>query len=299
MDQSRLDFIDVDFDCGTPSSPHTGVIQKQGSNARLNLNFYGCKFSNYLTGSSLFASGTPQNQPYVTYKFRNCDFGGITVLGPNNHAVVVTGTDYSNMSLGNISTSQLGKRDFFIDTPQLWAAWVSTRSFPVLNATLPNGTDKWSIQVVPTTVAGNIGRHCPAEVPRIVKINTLPSAIRTLTVEVCIEQSLSWTKQDISLLVEYEDTNGVMQTLDTYDYTGSALTVSNAAWNGVDATPTFSSAGTLYFNRYKWQITTPTAIKGVDSVADQGTEVGCVVRIHTAVANVNQMVFVDPEITVA
>lgn len=300
-DALRVDFIDTVFDCGSPSAPHTaGVLSAHSQyTVRQQLNFYGCKFVNFLVGSQLLPSSTPYNPLNSTYRFRNCDFGGVTVLGPNFSSVAMASLDGSNISQGGIATSQLGKRDFFTDTTQGWAAWVSTRSFPILNAVLPNGTDKWSIQVIPTTVVGNIGRHGPFEIPRIVKINTLPSAVRTLTVEVCIEQSLSWTKRDISLLVEYEDIDGVMQTIDTYDYDGSALTASNAAWNGVDATPTFSSAGTLYFNRYKWQITTPTAIKGVDDVWELGTEVGCVVRIHTAVANANQMAFVDPEITVA
>lgn len=294
-----FDFVDSIFDCGVASTaPHTGLFAWYGSdNEALFSTFDACRFLNFVTGSRLFPSGnisgTTASQNFKAH-FRNCDFGGITVLGPKLGGSVAYRSTAGSRGVPNgfSAYSSHGKQDWFIDTVWGWAAWISTRNFPTLNARLRDGVSPWSMQVIPSQIDANSSKIKGFETPRIAQINSLPSGVRTLTLEFGLEQSLVWNKSDISVLVEYVDTDGRIRTVDTYDPSGGALSTSSAAWtNASGAQFTYSEAGVLYFNKYKLVVATPTAIA-------EGAEIGAIVYVRRSVPDSTKMIFIDPSLKV-
>lgn len=293
--RTELRWRGVIFDCGQPANPSPAVLDLLSTAySPVVASFDGCRFVNFVVGSVLATATTTSNTRIGTVQFRNTDFGNVTKLGPYMTGAVPNNSTPGTRSIGwgSASTSQLGNRDFFIDTPAGWCAWVSTRAFPTLNARLHDGITPWSLQVIPTTVAGNVSPFTPFESPRLAKINSLPTGVRTLTLNFGIEQSLAWGRRDVSLMVEYEGEDGVMRSIDTFDPDNAALDVSTATWTNADGPQfTYSESGVLYFNKKSLSITTPTTIK-------TGTEIGCYVRIHSSVSDTTKQLFVDPELVV-
>lgn len=192
--------------------------------------------------------------------------------------------------MGFYSSSQYGNREFVIDRAgKLYVEWVAAKGRPTLNAKLHDGVTPWSIYATTTATAANIGRHSPAELPRIGKAipagYLLAEAVRTFRLNFLLESNLSWTKQDISLLIDYIGTDDVPRTLDTYDATAGALSTdatsewSATTWNGQTWNPKYFS------------VTTPVAVKA-------GTEVGIYVRIHTTCSADTRGVIIDPEVVI-
>lgn len=292
-----MEFTDTIFDCGEFSdAPHAGLFGWIGSGGAMFAQFDACRFINFVVGSRLIPVGAAIPANAYTYRmhFRNCDFGGITVLGPRTGNSLLNSRQAPSRGVSNgiFSASQLGGQDFFVDTVFGWAAWLSTRNFPTLNAVLRNGVTPWSIQIVPPQLEANICKVKGFEAPRIVRINSLATGVRTLTVEFGLEQSLTWNKSDISMAVEYIGTDGLVRTIDTFDFAGGALTTSTAAWTNADGSQfKYSEAGDLFFNKYKLSITTPTAIA-------TGTEIGAIISVRRHVGDTTKMVFIDPEIQV-
>jgi hypothetical protein len=175
----------------------------------------------------------------------------------------------------------------------IFCAWNPNGGYPVCNAKLPDGTTGWSMQVIPTRTANHISRACPAELPRIAKINSFDtSTTRTLTLEMLIEQSLTFTKASISMLITYEQTDGTLKTINTYDPFGAALTASTTDWTPQISSSQVLYAGAITLNKYKMSVTTPTEIKA-------GSEISIFVRVHQNVTNTTTCLFIDPTITVA
>jgi hypothetical protein len=277
-------FYECEFSNIGNSSANSGFFQVSGSAPRQHLFFDSCKFSNFVAGSRLFPVAADSRYAFQVY-LRNCDFGGVSILGPNT-------SSSGSMLRKFAASSQYGNRDFFIDDPLGFVEWNSAKSFPSCNARLLDGTTPWSIHVTPTTVAGRNSRSQFVKVPRIGKINSLADGVRTLTVELAIHSALSWNKSHISAAIDYVDTSGNRQVIDTYDYDGAALTTSSETWSPeVGGQVTFVDGVTQYHNKYKIAVTTPTSIA-------TGTEIGIVIRCHTNVSNTTQGFFVDPEIKV-
>ena len=140
-----------------------------------------------------------------------------------------------------------------------------------------------------TATAANIGRHTPVELPASEKqfpaSYLLAEAARTFRLNFLLESNLSWTKQDISLLIDYIGTDDVPRTLDTYDAAEGALSTdatsewSATSWNGQTWNPKYFS------------VTTSVSVKA-------GTEVGIYVRIHTTCSADTRGVIIDPEIVI-
>lgn len=280
-----LDMENITFSNGVAAVLHPGVfyvLTSGGCEAAIT----NCKFENFVIGSHLISTIGVQ----ARFNFINPSLGNISHRGPYAGATAVM--DYNVcVSIFN----QSGNRDFSIDYAKGMAAWNSSQAQPTLSATLPNGTTPWSWLIAPSTVAGRITHGAPLVSPRIAKINSLANGARTFTVQVAISDALSWTKKDISILVCYKDVNGNMVTLDTFNYTGGALTASTDTWSAESAGKvTYSDGGTLYHNKYKLQVSTPT---GKNLPIDE--EVGVYVRVHNTVATATQYIFVDPDVGIA
>lgn len=291
------EYVDTIFDCGAGSTaPHPGVFGWLTSGGgTLLLQMDSCKFVNFVVGSRLFSPGTVGvSSQLMKAHFRNCDFGGITVLGPKLGASTPFRNTFGarGASNGVMAATSQKQQDWFIDTYQGWAAWVSTRNFPTLNAKLRDGLTPWSMQVIPAQLPGNISRLKGFETPRIAHINSLPTGVRTITLELGLEQTLTWNKSDIVLLVEYVDQDGEVRTISTSDVSAAPLTPSTAAWSNASGSQfTYSDSGVLYFNKFKLQITTPTPIA-------TWTEIGAIVSVRNSVSDTTKMVFIDPTLQV-
>ena len=266
--------------------PHTGLLTVCSYWQRYNLLFNSCRFIGFVSGSRLYNTAG-NDQRVIGYHLRNCEMGGVSVLGPNISRM--TSTDVLDLITGS---SQFGYRDFFVDDFFGFVEWNSERSFPYCNAVLLDGSTGWSIHVIPTTVSGRINRFRSVKTPRIGKINSLADGARTLSVELAIHESLTWNKSDISAIIDYIDTDGHRCVIDTYDYAEGALSASSATWNQeVGGKVTYSDGATQYHDKYKFSVTTPTAIA-------TDTEIGIVIHCHSYVPDVTKGFFVDPEIIV-
>lgn len=282
----RLDMQDCTFQLTSATDVQTQVISL-GSATNGLLSFDNCKFVGFVPGSRMHAANpsfTVNNQSAV---FRNCALGGISRLGPDFFGAPV-GFDAYRQPRGVYISGQNGNREFVINTPHGYVGWAAAQGYPTLNAVLIDGVTPWSIRMIPSTLASSVNPQGPLESPRLGKINTLGTGVRTATIELLIDTTLSWTKKSIGVVVEYIDVAGAVQVIESYDPTNGALDASTAAWS----TTTFSDGGTLTFNKRKFAITTPTAV-----AAD--SEISFYLRLYETVSNATQGVFIDPEIVVS
>jgi len=280
---NRLELYKCEFDATGAVTAATGVL----TNTVGTVLFDSCKFTGFVAQSRLLPSGTTANSLESFHMFRNCDMGNIDIRGPNYLAAATT--ELAAGTRGLFMSSQYGNGEMVIDRPgRYYAEWVASRSRPTLSAKLLDGTTPWSIFAVPTTTAANIGRNSPVDLPRIGKLiptnALLTEGVRTITVNFLLESTLSWTKQDISILVDYQSPSGELNVIDTYDADGGALTTSTAGWSST------SWNGQTWLKK-EFSVTTPVAVK-----AD--TQVGIYVRMHSSVSADTLGIILDPEIVI-
>lgn len=280
----RADFSDCDFSYAAATAPIPQFANPLTTTLAA-YNFDGCRFVGWPVGSRMVAATAAWTANH-TMTFRNCDLGGITLLGPDLFGSALGYGMYCR-SAGVFISNAGSNRDFVVNAAQGFIAWESQRSYPTLNAVLLDGTTKWSIRMVPSTTAGAVSPLGFVESPRLAKINTLGTGVRTVKLEMLLEQTLAWTKREIGFVLEYVDSTGVMRSVDTLDLAGGALDVSTAAWSST----TFSDGGTVTFNKRSLSVTTPL------SVLD-GTEMSVLPRIYTTVADSTKSVFLCPEFVV-
>jgi len=240
--------------------------------------FIGCDFKGFVSGSRLHtAAGWPET---CNVNFINCDFGNVT----ERTGVLPLLNQPNTRSFSTVSgSSSRGLRDFFIETIQGSAEWNSSKGYPTLNATLLGLTTKWVIYAVPSTWETNLGKTSPFCLPSINKWNTLDSGSRTVTVNILLESTNGWVKNDISCVLTYTNSAGDFVVADSYDPAGGALTASSATWSSTS---------------YNGQTWTPLEFSMVVDLK-KDTEVTAIVRLHSSVANNTLGVFIDPELVVS
>jgi len=290
-------FEDTIIDAGTDSSSPdaSGVFSWTGfgSTGVVDIDFENCRFLNFVIGSRFYAAQSMTDKR-VRVHLRDCDMGGITVLAPvwgaSTRGIRFNGV--RGVSAGILSTKSYDAQDWFVDTHYGYAAWTSTRSFPTLNAKLADGVTPWSIQVIPPQVAANTTKLRGFELPRFSKRNTLGDGVRTLRVELGVEQSLTVDKGDIVVQVEYTDTTGRKRVDSSYSYTHEPLLDSDAAWtNAVGNQFSYSDSGNIYFNKKYLTLTTSQPVANNSSI-------GVIVSVRFSVADTTKMLFIDPEVQV-
>jgi len=293
--QQRLVCVNGEFNNGAAASSNTGFVRFTG-NSNYGLTFDSCKFTNFVVGSKLLSS---LNGPLTKFLLRNQSWGNVTDRGPTLLGATPVSVIAEDRSV--VAHSAYGQRDFMIDTSNGFVEWNSTRSFPYLSGLQLDGATGWSYHFIPTTLAANIDRTTPFELPRIGKINTLADGARTITIEFALEKNIVWTRNDVSIQVQYEDVNGDIITLDSWSHTGVALTTSVITWQGMAVDPAdavskvlYTDTGNLYHLRYKLAVSTPSG-KNMRN----GTDVGLIFRIHASVSNATRGGFVDPDFAIA
>lgn len=286
---ATLSFVHCTFSNSGASVPNSNGLFGIATNDWLALLLDSCRFTNFVSGSSLF---TTPNQALFHTIARNCDFGNVTKWSVL-YTLSFTGSSVDSDKFCSV-VSQFGSRDFMLDTPRGAVEHVGARTYPTRNAVLDDGTTKWSLRVQPTTQAANMRFGNYFALPRIGKRNTLGENFLSVTLNMAIEQNLSWTKADVSMGVVYMDKDGVPRYQNTWDADGSALDAGTGTWSSESGGQvTFDDGGgTQYFNKKSLTVTTSYKVK-------PDTEVGVFVRIHSSVANTSRYLFVDPDIDLA
>lgn len=247
----------------------------------------GCKFIGFVSGSRLQASrGSGVPGALIA---KNCEFGNITNFGPTAPQLVGNGSQVPNGTRGTTITSQYGFREWALEIPaKLYAEHNRAKGYPTLSALLPDGVTPFAIYVVPTSAAGNISVHNPAELPRINKIlpaaSLLPQAARTVKLEFLLESTLTWTRANLAIQLTYVTASGAVKIMDSYDRDGAALTTSTAAWTAT------SWNGQTWLKR-SISLTTPEAVLA-------GSELSLAIKLYSSVANETLGIIVDPEFVV-
>lgn len=283
----RVEFINCEVVATASASAWSYVITPWVGGGTQRMVFDSCTFTGLVAGTRLiFAQAVGALSQFLLMK--NCNLGNITNLGPN--LLALSGPDFEAGSHGMAIVSQYGNREFAVERPgRLYTEWLQAKGRPTLNAKLLDGITPWSIYAVPAVTAAYSSKLCPVEMPRLAKLvpsnALLTEGARTFTVSFLLEGTLAWTKQDISILINYQDPSGNIYSLDTYDSEGGALTTSTAGWTAT------SWNGQTWLKR-EFSVTTPVSVK-----AD--SEVGITVKLHSSVSADTLGIILDPEIVVA
>lgn len=285
--QGAIELNGCEFKANSQAIAHSSVITNfQAINS--NVKLAGCTFTGFVVGSRLFPAGSNATSSDCALIAVDCDWGNVTVRGPNFLASAAG--ESSPGGRGFFGASQFGYREFNWDRAgRGYAEWVFAKGRPTLNALLPDGVTPWSIFFTTTPTAANIAKHSPVDFPsinkRLPEAVDLAEAVRTFTVNFLVESTLGWNTSDLSILLTYQGTDGVVRVMSSYDPAGAALTTSTAAWT------------TTTWNGQTWlkrsiAFTTPVAVKG-------GSEASCVVRIGNIATNDTLGIILDPEVLLA
>jgi hypothetical protein len=289
----KIKLVGTELRAVAQSAPLSKVINPSASaptSSRVVLE--GCRFVGFVTGTRLLPVSMSFTGTDSGVTATNCDWGAVDVLGPNFLGATFTDPAGESQpgSCGFFSSSQFGYREFVYERAgACYVEWKQSKGRPTLSAVLYDGSTPWSIYAVPGSVANNVHRLGPVEIPRINKLlpdaGSLPVAVRTFTVNLLVESTLSWTKADISVLLTYQDNTGAIRTMSSYDPDGGALDVSTAAWSAT------SWNGQTWLKR-KFTFTTPLAVAA-------SSEVSAVLRFHTTSVAESTGIILDPEIGIA
>lgn len=289
----KLRLVGTEFKAVSQSAPLAKVINPAASNPTTSrVILEGVRFTGFVTGTRLLPVSTSFTGIDSGVTATNCDWGAVDVLGPNFLGATFSDPagDSQAGSCGFFSSSQFGYREFVYERAgACYVEWKQSKGRPTLSAVLYDGSTPWSIYAVPGSVANNVHRLGPVEIPRINKLlpdaGSLPVAARTFTVNLLVESTLSWTKADISVLLTYQDSTGVIRTMSSYDPDAAALDTSTAAWSAT------SWNGQTWLKR-KFTFTTPVSVAA-------SSEVSAVLRFHTTSVAESTGIILDPEIEIA
>lgn len=281
-------FQNVTLDNTGAAGTNSGAISANNNHSGTAL-FHRLICTGFVAGSTIIRD-QPGSSGQVL--FRNPSFGNVTTL--RGLFTVSLGGVVPDADGYRAVINQFDGRDFMIDSFKGYCEHIAARTYPTLNAVLPDGSTKWSWRLSPTTQSGNMRGVNFFESPRIGKKNTLADGTRTITVHFAVEQNLSWDKNDVSILVEYQAPDGTIYQESTYVLAGGAFTADSATWSSESGGQVSfdDGGGTLLFNKYKLALTTANQI-------DSGTEVGVWVRVHSAVSTTARFLFVDPDFDIA
>lgn len=180
-------------------------------------------------------------------------------------------------------TSRVNPFDFIYWTNNGFYEWWDYQNYPTLSATLPNGRP-WSVRITPSGARpGNLYGYS-----QIAKLYTLAAAAKTITCELLIENTYTPTAKEFWINIQYVDNaTGDTISLSSFDISGTPLVSSTADWSH-----TIFGDPAKSFNKYKIQITTPTAIK-------QYSQVQLQVMVGRAPINALDYFFVDPDMVLS
>jgi hypothetical protein len=283
-----------EVDTSVVSVPHPGIIGLVG-NTMAEIVFECCKFVGFTSPSRLFTLASIGGWVYHNnVVLRDCDYGSVTNRGPIHGQTAVNKNSVSEYAHSTISTSVLGSCDWFVDNQFGFAAWTQLRYPPTCYAKQENGTDGWAVEVIPATVAGLIAWNAPFKAPRFYKKNTLADGDRTFTIQLAIDSTLSFTKKDVSLVIQYVAVDGSLVLVESFDLAGGALDAGTGTWSAESGGQVVFAANGTTLNKKQIQLSTVSG-----KPLKTGTRVAATVCFHTMVTNTSQVCLVDPEVVIA
>jgi hypothetical protein len=247
-----------------------------------------CSFNNFVVGSKLFRTGGAKNYTLI----EDTNLGNVTVLGAGSSTIAQSLTTiYENTDVNiTIIDNRMMRGQTLVETLKGIVDWNPARSFPKLNAVLPEG-GSWSLRVIPTTQTANVSDSTPFQVWKFCKENSLDTASRTFTLHLAIESSWLPTKATLWMEVSYVDGDGAIVYL-TSKSTG-ALTTDSVTWTTeVAGRPTFDDGGLLYFDKYKVSCSSPGSVPN-------GAIVTARLFCSEYVSTQQKQLFVDPDLDIA
>lgn len=166
---------------------------------------------------------------------------------------------------------------------ELVARWGSASSRldnnpPSLAGALPNSTSTpWAWRIWPRfTDLTNLLRMVSA------KLYTGDPAVKTITQELLVANTMAPTKRSLWLVVNYiDDSTGATKTITSQDFAGGALATSTANWSA-------TVWGLVTFDKRKIAVTTPTAVK-------KDTMIEVVLMGYDKSATANDIYMMDPD----
>ncbi len=179
------------------------------------------------------------------------------------------------------------KRTMRMETASVMVEWNDTGGFPVSDAYLPDGTP-WSYRVLFAAANGNaIRQDLPVEVISLTKTNILADGVRTLALELKLDDLYDHliTFSHLVLHIAYTDATGQLRLESTNAFSTAALPSSGKAWT--DQSGTFNGT---HVPR-KLEITTQASVK-------QNTEIEARL-VAMREPTVTQTFFINPELTIA
>lgn len=286
---STFECINIVCDGNGMAAPMTRAVNFSSINSSgAEFSFENIQFKNIPVTSKLVAPTDLWVYPSAT--FSNTTWGGIIGKGP-----AINPISWSKNSRFIQSFQSHGNRDFHFDSNSIYYEWDSQAGYPTCNALLQDGITPWSIKVILPRNVLWATRSTSGELPRFVKLtppsSTLAEDVRTLTVEMAIEETLTLTKQDVFLQVSYIDTSGNVVSIDSYDPSAGALSVSTTTWSSESGGQVIFNPGHIAHDKKKLTIVTPSAVK-------ENTEISIHLRFTTTVPDIGRTIFVDPEVLV-
>jgi hypothetical protein len=286
--QGTLKLVDSESLGGSLSTAHSGLFSLAGQ--YFNVVGEALRFSGFVVGSKLLKGATEYRS---MASFKNVDLENVSAWGTG--AIGSTTATALNVEIVNALTNFTEDRRMVLDSRKGFAEWNPSRSFPVLNAVLPNG-DGWAIRAIASVTAGQTTLHWPFALPSITKRNTLEADQRTFTLHFCVHDGITLTARKVWAEVSYTDTNGDVVLLSSFDMGGASLTSdSGVTWSSESGGKvTYDDGGVLSFNKYKIELTTPT-----DQDLEADTDVTLTVFLAYQASTTSNMLFIDPDFEIA
>jgi len=305
-----LELDDCVFELRDADAPQLGVFSLFGSGNtnHVKATFRGVTFKGFRPGSQLVTTPAVSsiNIQSAVYML-NCDFGDITILGPNFREAARSHVGYYFGACGLFITSMYGRNLLLADSHVGTLTWNPQQDQPCLNARLMDNSS-WSYRMQPSRQSSNISFLNPLDTPIFTKTLTGGAGIKRLTANFLMEKGMRWRHCDLAILVNYIDQNGVIRSETSVDRSNRAPLASIGNQNiwtrplggsvmsidpaGEIERAAFNDGGVnLFFEQYQLSLTTRHPVKA-------GTEVGMIFRVmRSATYDIDQL-FVDPDIQI-
>lgn len=274
--QHSREFIGCNFNLNISGATYTGSLVVVSAVVESRVRFSGCNFRGFSGKFKLLPSNIATytgGSTALNILIESCT--GVEIL--NSYAGLGHTSpwrqDTQLVVINNLNdVSNLGLR---IEDCRGIAEWLPFESPvpPTLSAVLPNTLTPWSVKLVwLNSVALSPGK--PYKAPPLRLQNSLPTGLRTFTLELFIDTGIT---KGIQVTFKYFDNLGNAQT-----QTSEVLLVSSANWNNAAAFPTFAAKKIV-----------------INSAAQvlAGYEITCDVNLVAPVTTTTS-VFIDPEFRV-
>jgi hypothetical protein len=217
-------------------------------NSGASLKLINCNFSGYANKYKLFSS------TLVSAALIELVVDGCTGVKMDTALVGIpsfaTAPRYDDRATLQFSSQDAG-RSFRVETARGCTDWVSDAvpAFPTLNAIQPDGTP-WSLRTFVFSTKSHTTAQ-PYRGPKLTQLNRLPTATRTITVEMLWPDTYAADRLSVALEVGYVDVDGIARRESTYGV--AAPQASTAPWTG--------DSGYTAHTKKKLSLTTAYAVK--------------------------------------